>query len=378
MEEKPKIDSKMNIIKVFIFFLIVFGIAFVSANYLINDDFRNIIDSQILKKEITENTSNIIEIDSDSSPHIYAYDKYIMVINKSILTLYNQDSSIASKIDMNITTPYVSTKGKYFVVGENGGNKLYLISGTEVKWEKDIEGEIYRVSVNKNGYVSVLLKNSTYKSIVIVYDSEGTELFRTFLAKSYAICSEISENNKYLAIGQIDYSGTIVKSLVKLISIDLVNDNSQDSIIYTYESESSKILNNIKFNTKNELICMFDSYIQKITELSDEKIYDIKENDIFVDINLENNIIIIEKENSGLFSYTYQVNIKNTVGKSDNLYILENEIPKRLIVNDNLICINLVNEVRVVNENGWLVKRYITNNEIQDIVVRRKCNRYCI
>lgn len=378
MEEKPKIDSKMNIIKVFIFFLIVFGIAFVSANYLINDEFRNIIDSKVLKKEITENTSNIIEIDSDSSPHIYAYDKYIMVINKSILTLYNQDSSIASKIDMNITTPYVSTKGKYFVVGENGGNKLYLISGTEVKWEKDIEGEIYRVSVNKNGYVSVLLKNSTYKSIVIVYDSEGTELFRTFLAKSYAICSEISENNKYLAIGQIDYSGTIVKSLVKLISIDLVNDNSQDSIIYTYESESSKILNNIKFNTKNELICMFDSYIQKITELSDEKIYDIKENDIFVDINLENNIIIIEKENSGLFSYTYQVNIKNTVGKSDNLYILENEIPKRLIVNDNLICINLVNEVRVVNENGWLVKRYITNNEIQDIVVRRKCNRYCI
>lgn len=378
MEEKPKIDSKMNIIKVFIFFLMVFGIAFVSANYLINDEFRNIIDSKVLKKEITENTSNIIEIDSDSSPHIYAYDKYIMVINKSILTLYNQDASIASKIDMNITTPYVNTNGKYFVVGENGGNKLYLISGTEVKWEKDIEGEIYRVSVNKNGYVSVLLKNSTYKSIVIVYDSEGTELFRTFLAKSYAICSEISENNKYLAIGQIDYSGTIVKSLVKLISIDLVNDNSQDSIIYTYESESSKILNNIKFNTKNELICMFDSYIQKITELSDEKIYDIKENDIFVDINLENNIIIIEKENSGLFSYTYQVNIKNTVGKSDNLYILENEIPKKLIVKDNLICINLVNEVRVVNENGWLIKRYTTNNEIQDIVVRRKYNWYCI
>ena len=61
----------------------------------------------------------------------------------------------------------------------------------------------------------------------------GKELFRTYLAESYAICSEISNNNKFLAIGQIDYSGTIVKSVVQLISIEKANSGEQNSEVYT-------------------------------------------------------------------------------------------------------------------------------------------------
>lgn len=369
MEEKPNLYSKTNIIKTCMFFLVVVCIAFVLARYLINDEFRNTVDTKILKKEVTENTSQIIEINSDGNPTVYAYDKYITVLTKNVLTFYNQDANAESKLDVDITTPYMASNEKYLTIAENGGSKLYLIDNTAIKWEKDIDGEIYRVSVNKNGYVSVLLKNITYKSIVVVYDLDGNELFRTYLATSYAICSEISNNNKYLAIGQIDYSGTIVKSVVKLISIDLVKNDSKNSVVYTYESESDKILNNIKFNTKDEAICMFDSYIQKITLLSDERLYDINNENIFVDINLENDIVAVEKETSGLFSYKYQMNIKNTVGKSDNLYILENDIPKKLKVTKNLICLNLVNEVRVINSSGWLLKRYTTNSEIQDIVV---------
>ena len=189
------------------------------------------------------------------------------------------------------------------------------------------------------------------------------------MANNYAICSDVSENNKYLAVGEIDYSGTIVKSVVKIIDIDLVKNDSQNSIIYTYESESNKILNNITFNNKNEAICMFDSYIQKIKTDSDERVYDITKDDIFVDINLNNNIVAIQKETTGLFSYKYQTTIKSTIGKSDNLYILENDIPKKLKVTNSLICINLVNEVRIVNSSGWLLKKYVTNSEIQDIVV---------
>lgn len=368
MGEKPVIHSKSNILKIMVFFLVVLLIAFILASYLIDDEFRNQIDSRILRKEVSENSSRMIEINSDTNPSVYAYDKYIMVLSKNVLTFYNQEANVCAEVDVNITTPLVVANDKYFVLAENGGNKLYLINNMDIRWEKEIDGEIYRVSVNKNGYISVILKNTTYKSIVVVYDLEGTELFRTYLATS-AICSEISDNNQYLAIGQIDYSGTIVKSIVKLISIEEVQNKSQNSIVYTYESESSKILNNIKFNSKNEAICMFDSYIQKITSSTDERLYDINENSIFVDINLENDIVIIEKEATGLFSYTYQVNIKDTAGKSDNLYILENEIPKKLKVTKDFICINLVGEVRIVNASGWLMKRYTTNSEIQDIVL---------
>lgn len=369
MEKKLEIASKTNLIKIDLCFLIILCVVFVLARYLINDEFRNMVDTKILKKEITENTSNVIEINSDENPSIYAYDKYITVFTKNKLNFYNQDANLVGELDINITTPYITSNEKYLALAEKTGNKLYLISDTGMKWEKEVDGQIYRVSINKNGYVSVLLKNATYKSIVVVYDINGTELFKTYLATSYAICSEISENNRYLAIGQIDYSGTLVKSVVKLIEIDAVKEHKENSIVYTYESESSKILNNLKFNTKNEVICMFDSYIQKVTALSDERLYDISKDDIFIDINLVSDIVIVEKETSGLFSYQYQINIKNTVGKSDNLYILDNDVPKRLKVTQNLICMNLANEVRIINASGWLLKRYTTKSEIQDIVV---------
>lgn len=369
MEEETKLASKINIMKIAIFVFIVICTIFVLTRYLTNDEFRNMVDTQILKKEITENSSHIIEIDSDGNPYIHAYDKYIVVLSKNVLSFYNQDANLAGQVDIDVTTPYITSNEKYLSVAEKGGNKLYLISDMGLKWEKEVDGEIYRASVNKKGYVSVLLKNATYQSIVVVYDVDGTELFKTFLATSYAVCSEISNNNKYLAIGQIDYSGTIVKSIVKLIEMEAVKERKQSAIAYTYESETSKILNNIKFNSKNEAICMFDSYIQKVTTLSDERLYDINNNNLFVDINLANDIVIVEKENSGLFSYQYQMTIKDTIGKSDNLYILNNDVPKRLKVAKNLICMNLANEVRIINAKGWLLKRYTTRSEIQDIVV---------
>ena len=63
------------------------------------------------------------------------------------------------------------------------------------------------------------------------------------------------------------------------------------------------------------------------------------------------------------------MNIKSTTGKSDKLYILENDAPKSLQLNKNLICTKLVGQVRVINANGWLIKKYKTNSEIQDIVL---------
>ena len=121
-------------------------------------------------------------------------------------------------------------------------------------------------------------------------------------------------------------------------------NNSKNSIVNTYESESSKILNNIKFNDKNEAICMFDTYIQKLTAQTDERLYTLTDDDIFVDINLGNNIIIVKKETSGLFSYKYQMDIKNTIRKTNKIYILDNELPKRIDIFSKFVCIKLINE----------------------------------
>ncbi len=61
--------------------------------------------------------------------------------------------------------------------------------------------------------------------------------------------------------------------------------------------------------------------------------------------------------------------IKNANSTSENLYILQNDMPKSMIVSTNLIGINLGTEVQIVSSNGMLLKSYKSKQEIKNLVV---------
>ena len=334
MEDTKK--SKSVFKACIIFVLIVFTV-FIASRYLIDEEFRSYVDVNILKKELSEVNVNTIELNSDTNEYVYAYDKYITVLSKNSLNSYIGNGSLDSKIDVNISVPLVESSGKYMVLAEKNGNKIYLISGQNIIWEKDIEGEISRVCVNKNGYVSAILKNTTYKSVIIVINPEGRDLFKSFLSTNYAVCMDISNNNKYLAVGEINYSGTIVKSYVKIMSIEKAQKDPENSIEYTYESGTSEIITNINYQNREEAICLFNNYIQKVTTKDNSRVYDIGANDVFAEINLDSNVAIINKQSSGLFS--------------------------------NIMAVCLANEVEFINTNGWLIKRYTSNKQSKGIVL---------
>lgn len=370
MNDKKVEKSKSPTTKILILIAIAICVVIVIARYVTDEDFRYDIDTNIFKKEVSESNLTTIEIDNDANPSIYAYDKYITVLSKNTLNEYTSDGKVAAKLDVNISVPLVATNEKYMVMAEKGGQRVYLISGSNVLWENTLEGSISRVNVNKNGYVSVIIKNNTiYKSVILYYDLEGNEVFRTYLSYSYAICSAISNDNKYLAIGEIDYSGTIIKSYVKIISAELAQTDSSNSIVYTYESDNGEIITNINYQDKDTAICMFNNYIQKVTTDSNERLYDITNNDLFTDINLKNGIAIIDKQSSGLFSYEYELRIKNIDSKSESLYILDSDLPKTINVSGNVMALNLGNEVQVVNSSGWLLKKYTSSKQINDVVL---------
>lgn len=368
-EKEKETKSNKSVIKACLIFLIVVFIIFMVARYLTDEEFRGAFDTYILKKQLTESNLSTIEINSDTNPYIYAYDKYITVLNKNTLSAYTSDGSVYSEFDVTISVPLVSSNGKYMVLAELDGQKVYLISGSNIIWQNDIEGNISRVSVNKNGYVSIVVTNTAYKSVIISYNPSGDELFKTYLSANYAVCTDISDNNKYLAIGEVDYSGTIIKSNIKIISLLLAQSDPENSIVYTYESDIGEIITNIKYQDAETAICMFNKYIQKVTTSSNERLYDITSNDIFLDINLKDNIAILNKQSSGLFLYEYELKMKNTNNKSDSLYILNNDVPKTLIVSGNLIGLNFGNEVQIINSSGWLMKSYTANKEIQSLVL---------
>lgn len=368
MKEKKSVQYKDAIMKVFILVFIATLIIIAIARYITDEDFRYDIDTNLLKKEISEENLNTIEIDSDTNPSVFAYDKYITVLSKNKLSEYTSDGKVATELDVNISVPLVATNEKYMVLAEKNGQRIYLISGSNILWQDNLEGSISRVNVNKNGYVSVIIKTTIYKSVVIFYDSNGMEVFRTYLSSNYAVCTSISTNNKYLAIGEVDYSGTIIKSYVKILSVDLAQTDPDNSVIYSYESENGEIITNINYQTRDTAICMFNNYVQKVSLDSNERLYDIASDDIFVDTNLKEGYAVVDKQSSGFFSYEYELTIKNANNKTENLYILNSDLPKTINVSGNIMALNLGNEVQVINSNGWLLKKYVSSKQISNVV----------
>ena len=156
---------------------------------------------------------------------------------------------------------------------------------------------------------------------------------------------------------------------IEIVSIELAQSDPKKSVINKYESNTGEIVSSIRYTDKDVALCMFNKYIQKVGVNTSEKYMDIDKDALFLDMKLRDRVAIIKKQSSGLFSYEYEMSIKNVNSSSENLYILKNDMPKSMIVSTNLIGINLGTEVQIVNSSGMLLKSYKSKQEIKSLVV---------
>lgn len=343
-------------------------ILILSIIYNLNSSFRAFMDIYIFGKEIKSDNLSFIEINSDEDEYFHAYDKYIAVLSKNILYTYNSSGQVTAKNDINISKPIFSSNNKFLVIAENNGNGLYLISGTNILWQNTVDGNISKVAVNKNGYVSVIVSGTNYKSVVISFDSKGNELFKTYISTNLAIDTDISNDNKYLSIAEIDYSGSIIKSMVKNISIEKAKTDPTNSVVYTYNLKENILLTNIKYQDKNTLICMCNDsiYSFNIANFSDNKLIEFNDYE-FIDIHLKNNLIYTSTKNYG-FSSTSYINIFNTQNSSINTYEFKGSI-KSVYAYGEKIAINTGSQIHFIGLNGWLIKKYDSYSEINNIIL---------
>ena len=159
-------------------------------------------------------------------------------------------------MEIQISNPIFNAANRFLAIAENKGQKLYLITDKEITWEAEIEGNISQILVNKNGYVAVVIVDTSYKTVIKMYNPQGKELFNTYLSSTRAVDVSISNDNKYLAIAEIDTSGTIIQSNIKVISIDKASSDPTNSLENTYKSEENKLITSIKYQDKNKLVCM--------------------------------------------------------------------------------------------------------------------------
>ena len=370
IEPKQKKVNKKKIVIATIIGILLITLISMTIIYINNKEARNWIDKNIFQKEKTQNNLPSIEIDESDSSNIYAFNKYIGILNKNNFQIYDNTAKKENKLTIEISKPIFTSNNRYLAIAEEKGQKLYLIEDRDIAWETEIEGNIAQVTVNKNGYVAVTIVDTLYKTTIVMYDNKGNELFKTFLSSTRVASTSISEDNKYLAIAEIDTSGTIIQSNIKIISIEEGKNNPDNSVKKIYNGENNDLITNIKYQGKDKLLCMYTDKISVIK--TDETIENIQEYGnrkvSFASIELANASITVEEKSSGIFTADSIVNIIDSDNKSTSLYTAES-VTKEIYTANNIIALNLGSEVEFINTSGWLVKKYIAEQEITSIVL---------
>ena len=361
-----KLNRKRIVITIavilFIILLIVAIVLYISKN-----DVRNWIDINIFRKNISEQDIQVINLNTDKNNQIHVYNNYISVLNDKTVTLYNSYGEKITSIEVNINSAIFDSSQKYFSIAEYKGNEICLIFDKTYLWSQKLEGEILQIHVNKNGYVAVITTDATHKSIVTFFDSQGKRLFTSYFASTRIVDASISNDNKYIAIGELDTTGTIIKSNIKILSVQNAQKDPENTIIYTYETEDGVLITNVKYQSKNQIACIYDNGIGVVKNQTYREVIKIDNEKItYLANDFNNHIAYVDEQKTGLFKAQSNVHIVNTSDYHEKIYKMD-YVAKDIYANDNVIAINVGTEIYFVDTNGWLIKRYTANQEITNV-----------
>ena len=364
--------QQKKIIKIVLIIFISLIILCFIIIYKTNEDIRDYVNYNVLRTEFDEYNSKQIDLSDEINSYIYSYDKYVIILDNNKLQAYNANGKKEFELDLIITEPLFESRKKYLAVAEKNGKKLYMISGKDLLWQTDVDGEIIKININKNGYVSLIVSQNTFETVVITYNSKGTELFKTYLSNTYAIDTDISSDNRYLAIAEINTDSLQVKSSIRIYSIEKIENKDENAIIYKKDSNVNQMITGIKYNDANYLIAMYDNGIDVINNTQNKTLVEFNsENTLFANIELDKAIVETvqtTKENAQANTKTY---ILNTTSNSKREFDVDS-IPKEIVANSNYFCINTGTEAYFVSDKGWLKRKYKSKQEMKQVILGEK------
>ena len=371
IKKERKINKKKLVLAIFILLVVVTLTTFFIV-YCVNAKFRNWTDKNILRKEIKQGNTISIEYSGEINSSVYAFNDNIVVLENKILKIYDSLGTEQEAITTDISNPIFDTAGKYMIVAEKDGESIYLLQDKKILWSTKIEGTIVETQINENGYVGIVISDMSYKNIVSIYNKEGENLFKTYIATNKVVDISISRNNQFLAIAEVDLSGVLIQSSIKVIDIEKAKTDPSNSIIKMHVAEVGKLITNIEYQHKERLLCVYNDSINIIEENNERSLINLENTNImFVSSKLKNNIVSVEEKQFSEYTSNSHVNITNTSTDKVKTYETE-EIAKEIYAYEDVIALNFGAELHIINTNGWLMKKYISEQEINQVVISNK------
>ena len=278
------------------------------------------------------------------------------------ISFYNSNSKLVGIKNVISTSLKNDSKGSYLVLLFEDTNTLTLYKDSDELWSNVIKNDIKQISVNKNGYVAVCFSQTGYKSGVTVYSPNGENVLTTYLASTYAIDATISNDNKKLAIAQVNISGIKPKSSVKIIDMQDIDSKSKEVVIENIGH--NEIVTDIEYSYTGNLLILTDMAIYSYTNQIAEMFRFDEKYTLYAKIDDLYQPFVIEQNTTDLYSYSSKI---KTYHEEEEVSFELESIPQCYDSLNGKIALVVGDEIIILNSNLTMHSRIRINSNIISI-----------
>ena len=259
-----------------------------------------------------------VSLDAGENYKHVVTDQYIYFVNVDKVTVCDSSGKQKAEIAIVTSEPVVKSNGKYVIVGDVGGNNVYLLNGTDLKNTIVTKGALVDVSVNASGYCVLVTQGDMHKRDVTVYNTKGEEQFVWNSGSLFVLSASVADNNKNIIISTLDTQEGKMKSVLSFYNISAADPIATEE----YENEliaAVEIRGTYVFCVGDSKACVY--------RVSGEKTAEIPYNGkTLITYKTSNANIVMAFSESALTGKRYDIESYNTAGKQIGTYELDYKI----------------------------------------------------
>lgn len=300
-----------------------------------------------------------LELDATSKYDFVAFGDNVISCSKNGITAYNKNGKVKWNHEISVSVPKLKVSEKKLIVTDTPNKIAYVFDlNGNLKNTVNFENDCITASTNNNGWVTAILKNKGYRAQVAVYNSEGKLQYSWNSANNNVVSAELSDDNKTLAVAQIDsISSAEANGVISLFDI------TTDAKPYCGKNTGENIATYIRWSG-NSLLCVGSTDTFCIDK-SGKDIYSYKYPGEMVYFNAKTDDLFAFAINETSTSATKKTLIYfiNNKGTELGSCAIDGDI-KNITISNSKIAVISQNKLFFVKQDGKIKKEFTLTKDI--------------
>ena len=257
-----------------------------------------------------------LSYDSNTNHFFSLFRGGLTVVNSSNISVFTATGRRTMNIQSAFSSPCVESSGKYFIIYDTAGNTFSVYNSFSRIFTQTLAYPITGACFADNGYMAVITRDISHKSMVNVYNKNFKILY-TVPSDKYAYDVDMSSKADRLAVsyyGIGDGSGT---SEIRILSLSTAQDLESITIAGEFLLKCGFISDSVFAVITNKSIRIYDKNFEEIESVqyynSAISGYSINEHGAAVSYTYNSTNVAVVFDSSGklLYNESFDSNIKD-------------------------------------------------------------------